>query len=81
MKPLKWYQVRKTRFTGEYLGGLLAGFGAGILIVWSGNVGLLKTGWTTFAILGGPALIGLGSFFAWQAQTQRETQDERGKQG
>lgn len=29
-KPLKWYTLRRVKLTGEYLGGLIAGFGGGV---------------------------------------------------
>lgn len=30
---LKWYHIRRVRWTGEYLGGLVAGLGLGIVIM------------------------------------------------
>jgi hypothetical protein len=31
--PLKWYTIRRIRLTGEYTGGVMAGFGLGIALI------------------------------------------------
>ena len=33
---LRWYTMRRVLMTGEYVGGLIAGFGFGVAVMWPG---------------------------------------------
>jgi hypothetical protein len=78
---LKWYHIRRVVMTGEYCGGLIAGFGGGILIM----VSVLRpSGWSLLEVIG-LGLIPLGASIAMHAQGRYvsgcEEDDKGGEEG
>jgi hypothetical protein len=60
---LKWYHIRRLKLTGEYCGGLLAGFGMGIVTMAS----IIGSHFVTL-VIPGFLLISIGGFMALHAQ-------------
>ncbi len=69
---LRWYHLRCIKLTGEYGGGILAGFGLGI----STMAVAFKSfdGWSLIMLLG-MALIPIGGSIAMRAQDRYTTND------
>jgi F0F1-type ATP synthase assembly protein I len=69
--PLKWYSIRRMKLTGEYIGGILGGFGLGILIM----AGTFRSSdyWSLIMLLG-LALAAIGPAIAMHNQN-RYTED------
>ena len=75
---LKWYTLRRVRVTGEYGGGILAGFGMGIAL--SAYLAIFDVARTYLSVmwLPGLGLIAIGGFVALHAQGRYVADD--GKQ-
>jgi predicted signal transduction protein with EAL and GGDEF domain len=67
---LRWYHIRRVKVTGEYLGGVLAGFGCGIALM--AVLTTPFTGWS-FVLLFGGVLSSIGSYIALHAQSRYTT--------
>ena len=73
---LRWYHLRRVRFTGEYVGGLIAGFGGGLVVIGPATQCL---GWPLVGFLG-LAMIWIGASIALRAQDRHcEGVDESGQ--
>jgi hypothetical protein len=73
MKP-KWYHLRRDELTGEYVGGMISGFGVGAAVMAGVCVNhMLNPGWT-LAMVFGLMLAAIGSSIHRHMQPQR-TQD------
>jgi hypothetical protein len=65
---LKWYTLRSVRMTSEYGGGLIAGFGLGVVVLaWVMSLHLIPPYWHTISIPGF-AFMAMGSLIAHHAQ-------------
>jgi hypothetical protein len=63
--PLKWYSIRRIKLTGEYIGGILGGFGLGIWIMaWTSRS---SDYWSLISFLG-MALAAIGTAIAMHTQ-------------
>jgi hypothetical protein len=69
---LKWYTIRRVRLTREYVGGILAGFGGGVVTVASlTTVDSIRDYWVLIRLLGFMVL-SVGAYMAFYAQDRYE---------
>lgn len=68
-KALKWYHIRRVKLTPQYLGGVLAGIGVGVLLSqWAAYRGFYEVGiWRLAAFF----LITVGGFLALRDQERQ----------
>jgi F0F1-type ATP synthase assembly protein I len=71
---LRWYHLRRIQLTGEYVGGVLAGFGLGIWIM----AAVFKSfaDWPLIMLLG-LLLVPIGQSIVMRAQDRYTTDDSK----
>jgi hypothetical protein len=70
---LKWYHLRCHGVTGEYYGGIIAGFGMGIAVLACLMSEYAMPPYWHICIVAGLAFMAIGSGIARHAQRQRVT--------
>jgi F0F1-type ATP synthase assembly protein I len=71
---LRWYHLRRIKLTGDYVGGVLAGFGLGI---WIMAVAFKSfAGWSLIMLLG-MLLLPIGQSIVMRTQDRYTTDDSK----
>jgi hypothetical protein len=65
---LKWYTIRRIRLTGEYVSGIIAGFGGGVAVTASlARLGFVRSYASLIEIVG-LCVVSIGAFAAMRVQ-------------
>ncbi len=68
---VKWYHLRRLKLTGEYFGGIIAGFGMGIAVLACLMNDFAMPPYWHLYIVAGLAFMAIGSGIARHAQRRR----------